>query len=91
EIGHILAGEWKDVFALDTENKSLNLFVNIPSSEGSNFGKFKVGQLTADIGFRPSHYLAYREAAKKMGVKVVIKDSISHAWQYKGGVLDLVN
>ena len=22
---------------------------------------------------------------------VVIKDSISHAWQYKGGVLDLVN
>jgi hypothetical protein len=47
--------------------------------------------LTADIGYKPSHYLAFRKAAIANGAEVVIEDSISHAWQYKGGVLDLVN
>lgn len=91
-LGYVLAdGDWSKVFDIDTENKSANLFVGINSSNGYKYGKFKVGQLTADIGCRPSHYLAFREAAKKAGAKVVIKDSISHAWQYKGGILDLLN
>ena len=91
-LGFYLAnGEWPKVFHIDTENKSANLFAGIPFSSGSNVGKFKVGQLTEDIGFKPSNYLAYRTAAKQMGAEVVIEDSISHAWQYKGGLLDLVN
>lgn len=91
-LANILAGgDWSKVFDIDTENKSANLFVGIPSSLGKPYGTFKVGQLTADIGFKPSHYLAFREAAKKCGAEVVVEDSISHAWQYKGGVLDMVN
>jgi hypothetical protein len=90
-IGKGLAGNWEEVFDVDTENKSANLFAGINSSTGGTFGKFKVGQLTADVGYKPTNYLAYREAAKKAGAKVVIEDSISHAWMYKGGVLDLVN
>lgn len=90
--GYILAGKnWSKVFDIDTENKSANLFVGIDSSAGEPYGSFKVGQLTADIGYKPSHYLAFREAAVASGAAVVIKDSISHAWQYKGGVLDIVN
>lgn len=89
-IGYGLAGNWDDVFHIDTENKSAVLFVGIDSSLGDKFGEFQAGQLTADIGFKPSNYLAYRTAAVAAGAKVVIKDSISHAWQYKGGVLDLV-
>ena len=91
-IGYYLAGEdWKKVFHIDTENKSANLFVDIPASDGLKFGRFNVGQLTSDIGFKPSNFLAFREAAIQAGAQVVIKDSISHAWQYKGGVLDLLN
>lgn len=91
-IGYYLAGEdWSKVFHIDTENKSANLFVDVPSSDGSKFGKFKVGQLTSDIGFKPSNFLAFREAAIEAGADVVIEDSISHAWQYKGGVLDILN
>lgn len=91
-IGYYLSGEnWDKVFHIDTENKSANLFVDIPSSDGKKFGHFKVGQLTSDIGFKPSNFLAFREAAVKAGAEVVIEDSISHAWQYKGGVLDILN
>lgn len=91
-IGYYLSGEnWDKVFHIDTENKSANLFVDIPASDGKKFGHFKVGQLTSDIGFKPSNFLAFREAAIKAGAEVVIEDSISHAWQYKGGVLDILN
>lgn len=88
----ILAGEdWKSVFALDTENRSLRLLVGTPCSDGSKYGSFKVAELTPDIGYAPSNYLAIREAAIQAGAKVFVQDSISHAWQYKGGVLDKVS
>jgi hypothetical protein len=87
----ILAGEdWKSVFALDTENRSLRLLVGTPCSDGSKYGSFKVAELTPDIGYAPSNYLAIRETAVIAGAKVFVQDSISHAWQYKGGVLDKV-
>lgn len=90
-LGYYLAGkDWKKVYHIDTENKSANLFVGINASIGEKFSNFKAGQLTPDIGFKPSNFLAFREAAKEAGAEVVIEDSISHAWQYKGGVLDLV-
>lgn len=91
-LAYILANkDWKKVFDIDTENKSANLFVGIPASTGNKFGHFQVGYLTPDIGYKPSNYLAFRDAAIQAGAEVVIKDSISHAWQYKSGVLDLVN
>ena len=91
-LGFYLAGgDWTKVFDIDTENKSANLFAGIPFSNGNPVGKFKVGQLTEDIGFKPSNYLMFRTAAKNADAEVVIEDSISHAWQYQGGVLDMVN
>lgn len=91
-LGYVLSGnDWKKVFAIDTENKSLNLYRDLPSHLGTLFGPFQVGQLSSDIGFKPSHYLTFRDLAIKNGAEAVIEDSISHAWQYKGGVLDLVN
>jgi len=89
-IAKVLAGTWEEVFDIDTENRSIKLFAGIPSTLGEVFGKFKIGNLTKDIGFSPTNYLAFREAAIASGAKAVIEDSISHAWQYSGGVLDLV-
>ena len=88
----ILAGnDWKSIYALDTENRSLKLLVGTPCSDGDTYGSFKVCELTADIGYAPSNYLAIRKAAIDAGAKVFVQDSISHAWQYKGGVLDKVS
>jgi len=89
-IGKVLAEEWDKVFHIDTENRSGLLFADTPSTLEEDFGKFKSGQLGEEIGFSPTNYLAFRQVAKDAGAKVVIKDSISHAWMHKGGVLDLL-
>lgn len=83
--------DWKNIYALDTENRSLRLLVGTPCSDGNKYGSFKVAELTPDIGYAPSNYLAIRDAAVNAGAKVFIQDSISHAWGYKGGVLDKVS
>lgn len=85
------AEAWKKVFTIDTENRSLNLFIGIPTSWGETFGQFYGAQLTSDDGYAPSNYLYLRDAAVKAGADVVISDSITHMWTAKGGVLDKVN
>lgn len=90
-IANALAGSLDTTFALDTEKKSLNLFEGLQMSTGEGtFGKFKKFDLLAVHGYAPSNYLLCRENAKENGAKVMIQDSISHAWIRKGGVLDLV-
>lgn len=82
---------WDKIFSIDTENRSLNLFIGIPASWGGVFGQFFGAQLTSEDGYAPSNYLYLREAAIKAGADVVISDSITHMWTAKGGVLDVVN
>ena len=84
------AAAWKKVFAVDAENRSLNLFVGIPASFGGQYGRPYGLNLSADDGYAPSNYLAAREAAVKAGAGTFIEDSITHMWTAKGGVLDLV-
>jgi hypothetical protein len=82
---------WKKVFAVDTEHKSLNLFVGLPGCWGGIYDKFMSFQLTEDVGYRPTNYLILRDEAIKHQAEVFIADSITHMWNAKGGVLDLVN
>lgn len=89
-IAYALVGDWAKVFAIDTENRSMNLYQGLKDPSGNTYEKFKVGFLTPDIGYKPSNYLAFRDTAIESGAEAVIFDSVSHAWQYKGGVLDLV-
>ena len=90
-LGYYLAGkDWTKVFDIDTENNSVNLFAGIDSSVGVPFGKFQHGKFTPDLKYKPSHYQAFKEAALQAGAEVVINDSISHAWTYEGGILDMV-
>ena len=90
EIAYALTKDWRKVGVIDTENKSINLFAGLTAASGIKFEKFKIGQLTKDIGFAPTNYIIYRDAMIEKGCTAVIEDSISHAWQYSGGVLDLV-
>lgn len=83
--------KWKKIFAVDTENRSLNLFINIPASFGNSFKPFYVHQLSSEDGYAPSNYLTIRKAAVQNGAEVFIADSITHMWTAKGGVLDIVN
>jgi hypothetical protein len=90
-LGYYLADkDWTKVFDIDTENNSVNLFAGIDSSAGVPFEGFQHGKFTPDLKYKPSHYEAFKEAALKNGAKVVINDSISHAWSYEGGILDRI-
>ena len=90
-LGYYLAGkDFSKVFDIDTENNSVNLFVGIDSSGGMKFQGFKHGKFTPDMKYKPSHYEEFKEYAISQGAKVVINDSISHAWSYEGGILDML-
>ena len=90
-LGYYLAGkDFSKVFDIDTENNSVNLFVGIDCSGGMKFEGFKHGKFTPDLKYKPSHYEEFKEYAISQGAKVVINDSISHAWSYEGGILDRI-
>lgn len=89
-IGRTLAGDWKKVFAVDTENKSLDLFTGIRMNNGDLVTPFKKLDLLPSHGYAPTNYLICKENAINAGAQVLINDSITHMWQMKGGVLQRV-
>lgn len=89
-IAQALASDWDKIYAIDTENKSLDLFEGIRMNTGNPFGEFNKLDLTSEEGYAPSKYKQYQDAAINEGAEVVIMDSISHMWNRKGGLLDTV-
>lgn len=81
--------EWDKVFACDTENRSLNLLHGIPMHTGFPFGTFRKFDLTRVHGYRPTFYEHIMNTAIQQGAKAFVADSITHAWQGKGGILEL--
>lgn len=91
-LGYALAkNDWKKVFSIDTENRSLRLFSDIDCTSGGKFEGNQLADFMPELGYRPSNYVRFKEAALNAGAEVVINDSISHAWQYQGGLLDMIN
>ena len=82
---------WDKIYAVDSENKSLSLYVGINLDDGEKVGEFNVVELDNSTGYKPTLYKACRDYAIKDGGSVYIADSITHMWQAKGGVLDMVN
>ena len=90
-LAYALAGkDWKKVYAIDTENRSLDLFEGLTMSDGTKCAPFKKVDLLPSHGYAPSNYLMCKENAINVGGAVMINDSITHMWQQEGGVLDLV-
>ena len=85
QIARALA-DYPDIYAMDTECKSMNLFEGIKLTGGEPIGKFKKVDVPANEA-APSTFLEFRDAACAQGAKVCIQDSTTHAWAY---VLDAV-
>lgn len=91
-LGYALSGkDWTKVYAIDTENRSLDLFEGINMSNGTKCEPFKKVDLLPAHGYAPSNYIMCKENAITAGGEVIINDSITHMWQQEGGVLDLVS
>lgn len=90
-LAHALADkDWQKVFAVDTENRSLDLFEGLQAHTGDKIAPFKKLDLLASYGYAPTNYLICKENAINAGAEVIINDSITHMWTMKGGVLDRV-
>lgn len=90
-IARTLATAWDKVYAIDTENMSLDLFKDLKLHTGDKIANFKKVDLTAEDGYTPSNYQALCDDAIRAGAEVVIMDSYSHMWTRESGVLDLVS
>ena len=91
-IARALASGWEKIYGTDTENRSMDLFDGIRMHTGVEpFGKFRKFDLLSVHGYAPTHYLAAMQHAVAEGAEVYIHDSITHMWQQKGGLLEIVS
>jgi hypothetical protein len=75
-----IATAWDKICVIDTEHGSAELY--------SDLGDYNVITLTAKTGFQPDNYADAIKAAEDAGMEVIILDSLSHAWNEEGGLLD---
>lgn len=78
-IAHGICEDWEKIAVIDTENGSAELY--------SNLGEYLVCQIAPP--FTPQKYIDLIHEAEEEGVKVLIIDSLSHAWSGEGGLLDM--
>ena len=69
---------WSKIAVIDTENGSAELYAHL--------GQYSVLTLTAP--YDPDKYIAAIHLAEQSGFDVIIVDSLSHAWNGEGGILD---
>ncbi|MFA5452614.1 MAG: AAA family ATPase [Candidatus Methanomethylophilaceae archaeon] len=81
-----LCDSWGEICILDTENKSGALYVGTVV-DGVKIGKYKT--ITLQAPYTVARYIQAMDMAEKAGIKVMIIDSLTHAWTADGGLLDL--
>ena len=74
-----ICGNWEDVAVIDTENGSADLY--------SHLGEYSVCGIKPP--YTPQKYIEKIKEAEQAGFKVLIIDSLSHAWSGEGGLLDM--
>jgi len=85
-IAYGITGDWGKIAVVDTEHGSGDLYA------GKEVGNVKIGIyqiVTFDPPYTPDRYVQFIAAAPAAGVEMLILDGISHAWEGKGGVLDI--
>ena len=85
-IARGLCDDWSQVCILDTEHHSGSLYANSRIGETA-IGKYKT--IVLDAPYSAERYMKAIGAAERAGVKVLIIDSLTHAWTAEGGLLDL--
>lgn len=76
--------DWSKICFIDTERKRALFYAN-----NGIFGKFKHIEFTPP--YHPNDYIEAVQVAESIGAKVIIIDSLTHAWNGTGGVLEIVN
>lgn len=81
-----LAGPGGRVAVIDTEHGSASLYAGDDNPDGGKFD-FDLAELKS---FEPERYVEAIKDAERAGYDVIVIDSMSHAWDGQGGILDQV-
>lgn len=76
--------DWSKICVIDTERERSLFYAN-----NGTFGEFS--HIDFKPPYHPNDYVEAVQVAQDNGAKVIIIDSISHAWSGTGGVLEIVN
>lgn len=76
--------DWSKVCVIDTERKRALFY-----ADNGVFGEFL--HIDFPAPYHPEDYIEAVQVAQQSGAKVIIIDSISHAWNGTGGVLEIVS
>lgn len=71
--------DWEKIALIDTENWSWELY--------SDLWEYNV--LPLEAPYTPERYIEAIETCENAGIEVIIIDSISHEWEWKGWVLEI--
>lgn len=80
-IAYWLCGDWQKIALIDTENWSWELY--------SHLWDYNVLTLTAP--FSPERYIEAIKTCENAGIEVIIIDSITHEWDWPGGIIEISN
>ena len=84
-LAYGITGSWEDICLIDSENFSGDLYANTTKA-GVDIGEYNIISLT--VPYTPDKYTAAIRECEDAGIKVVIVDSLTHAWAGEGGLLD---
>lgn len=77
--------EWASIGVIDTERRSAHLYSHLCGTE-EPYGVIELGP-----PYSPERYAEAIHAFEQAGYKAIIVDSLSHAWEMEGGVMDQVD
>lgn len=87
-VAYGLVGDWEKICVIDTENGSSELYSDYETNE-YQIGSFHV--ISLNPPYTPERYTQAIQSAEKAGMEIIIIDSISHEWDGRGGILEMVD
>ncbi|KLU62335.1 hypothetical protein CEB3_c13790 [Peptococcaceae bacterium CEB3] len=82
-IAYGITGNWEEIGLIDTESHSGELYAN---SKQGQIGEYQY--LCIEPPYSPEKYIEAIKLGERAGLKVIIIDSLTHAWAGEGGLLD---
>lgn len=91
-IARGLAGDQGRIAVLDSERGSSRLYSDTFGFEVAEIPDIEIPKLARPEGrYAPERYIAGIKAAEAAGYSVLVIDSLTHAWNGEGGVMEIVD
>lgn len=81
QLAYWITWDWNKIAVIDTENMSADLYSHL----------WSYSTLTLEAPFSPERYIEAIKACEEAGMEAIIIDSITHEWDWPGGIIEISN